>query len=812
MKSHGTPRTLFAAAVLALVASVAGRAPGIGQTATPAAVHALFDVARPGGAPFPTDLYTVADETTNFSFHPPVRSTSMTRRPAASPVPAGLTRIMAPAQHNAMASAPRMLDAYGKLPLSFEVNRGQVDRGVQFLAHGRGYTVWLTATEAVLALQTPANVNMPPMAQGHARSRPEVGALPRGPAAMGDPEARRKRHAAREAAAPAVVHMRLVGATATAPVTGEQRLPGTSNYFIGTDPHQWHTRVPTYAQVRYEHAYPGIDLVYYGRAGQLEYDFVVAPGTSPTTITLSLTATGSETPLRLDADGNLIVGLAETHSEISFHKPVVYQPAGTGRTYLEGRYTLKGPHEVGFDIPAADPSKPVVIDPTLSYSTYLGGSNYDIGHGIAVDRAGNAYVTGYTQSTDFPTANPFQATIHGGSDAFVAALDPSGSTLLYSTYLGGSGNESGAGIAVDGAGNAYVTGDTTSTDFPTANPFQPTNHGRTNAFVAALDPTGSTLLYSTYLGGSDIDSGLGIAVDRAGNAYVTGGARSTNFPTANPLQPTNHGAWDAFVAALDPSGSTLLYSTYLGGSIDDFGYGIAVDNAGNAYVTGITGSANFPTANPFQPTYGGSADAFVAALDPTGSTLLYSTYLGGSGTDVGYGIAVDGAGNAYVTGGTASTDFPTANPFQPTNQGGADAFVAALDPSGSTLLYSTYLGGSIDDVGNGIAVDNAGNAYVTGYTGSANFPTANPFQATIHGGSNAFVAALDATGSTLLYSTYLGGSGTDGGHGIAVDSAGNAYVTGETYSTNFPTANPFQPTNHATSHGAPNAFVTKIAR
>jgi len=463
--------------------------------------------------------------------------------------------------------------------------------------------------------------------------------------------------------------------------------------------------------------------------------------------------------------------------------------------------------ELGFEVGAYDASLPLVIDPTLVYSTYLGGSGFDYGSGIAVDSAGNAYVTGQTYSTDFPTANPFQAARVGGPDAFVAKLNAAGSALVYSTYLGGNGDDYGRGIAVDAAGNAYVTGETGSTNFPTANPLQASNAGGNyDAFVAKLNAAGSALVYSTYLGGSDYDYGYGIAVDAAGNAYVTGETFSTNFPTANPLQASNAGGPNAFVAKLNAAGSALVYCTYLGGSGGDSGQGIAVDAAGNAYVTGETGS-NFPTANPFQASNAGGPDAFVARLNATGSALVYSTYLGGNGNDHGSAIAVDAAGNAYVTGETFSTNFPTANPLRASNAGGGDVFVAKLNAAGSALVYCTYLGGSSWDYGTGIAVDAAGNAYVTGLTGSTNFPTANPLQAANAGGNyDAFVAKLNAAGSALVYSTYLGGSDTDFGYGIAVDAAGNAYVTGETYSRNFPTANAFQNSNSYS-----DAFIAKLS-
>jgi beta-propeller repeat-containing protein len=365
---------------------------------------------------------------------------------------------------------------------------------------------------------------------------------------------------------------------------------------------------------------------------------------------------------------------------------------------------------------------------------------------------------------------------------------------------------------VDTSGNAYVIGFTTSTNFPTANPLQPTNHGAGDAFVAKLNPSGSALVYSTYLGGTAIDYGRSIAIDGRGNAYVTGYTASVNFPTANPLQPGNHGgpSWcpcDGFVAKLKPNGSALIYSTYLGGSSDDGPHGVAVDGFGNAYVTGETYSTDFPTVNPIQPALHGNQDVFVFKLNASGSALVYSTYLGGKQADFGYDIAVDGSGNAYVTGFTASADFPTANPLQPKIRGGQDAFVAKLNAAGSALVYSTYLGGTNNDEGVGIRADRSGNAYVTGYTLSTDFPTANALQVTNHGGADAFVAELNAHGSALTYSTYFGGSSNDYGRRITVDSSGNVYWTGRTLSFDLPTASPLQ----ATNHGLYDAFVVKSA-
>ncbi len=400
----------------------------------------------------------------------------------------------------------------------------------------------------------------------------------------------------------------------------------------------------------------------------------------------------------------------------------------------------------------------------LVYSTYLGGSGDDYGSAIAVDSSGNTYVTGFTGSLNFPTVNPIQAVYGGGySDAFVTKLNAAGNALVYSTYLGGNDTDQGNGIAVDSSGNAYVTGGTLSTNFPTtAGVFQGTSGGGYDAFVTKLNATGTSLVYSTYLGGSSSDRGSSIALDSSGNAYVTGSTISLNFPTANPFQAScslsPYGAYcnggDAFVTKLNATGNALVYSTYLGGNNGAEGHRIALDSFGNAYVTGDTASTDFPTtAGAFQTAFGGSIDAFVTKLDAAGSALVYSTYLGGSGVDQGFGIAVDSSGEAHVMGVTASTNFPTVNSLQLFNNTrlpdlAEDAFVTKLNAAGSALVYSTYLGGSGDDAGFGIAVDSYGNAYVTGFTDSANFPTASPLQAANGGGYDAFVAKISPATST----------------------------------------------------------------
>ena len=745
---------------------------------------------------------------------------------------------------------PQLPASYGKLPLSFEVNHGQTDPQVKFLSRGRGYTLFLAGDGVVLSFKKPSTGRQSSVVSRQLSMPGEISDLlrratdnrPRTTGVLFPPLIQNPKYKIENLPAPSpqqpapeVVRLRLVGANANAAVTGGDELPGKANYFIGNDPKKWRTNLPTYATVRYQNVYPGVDLAYYGnQGGQLEYDFVVAPGADPNKIKLSFTGADG---MRVDAaSGDLVLKVGD--DEVRFQKPLVYQPAAAAVSAPDARHSslvtrhcsfvLASNNQVAFRVAGYDPKRALVIDPVLSYSTYLGGSDGDYGRGIAVDSSGNAYVTGMTASTDFPTANPLQATYGGSWDAFVAKLNAAGSALVYSTYLGGSNSEAGSSIAVDSSGNAYVTGGTASTDFPTVNPLQATNKttlttGNGTAFVAKLNSTGSALVYSTYLGGSNSEAGNGIAVDSSGNAYVTGYTASTDFPTANPLQATYRGSGDAFVAKLNVAGSALVYSTYLGGSNDNGGRGIAVDSSGNAYVTGYTRSADFPTVNPLQATNKaaaarwGNSTAFVARLNSVGSALVYSTYLGGSGNDGGDGIAVDSSGNAYVTGFTASTDFPTANPLQATNKaaaanpGSGTPFVAKLNSTGSALVYSTYLGGSGGDEGNGIAVDSSGNAYVTGYTASTDFPTADPLQATNHGSIDAFVAKLNAAGSALTYSTYLGGSGYDDGNGIAVDSSGNAYVTGVTGSTYFPTLNALQATNLSTGSYPNTAFVAKLS-
>ncbi|HEV2176860.1 MAG TPA: SBBP repeat-containing protein [Terriglobia bacterium] len=702
--------------------------------------------------------------------------------------------------------------------MSFEPNQGQTASPVKFLSRGKGYALFLTGDEAVLELQKSG---------GRSQKREGKGILP---SRIPSPESRAR----------AALQMALVGANRRANIEGAGELPGKSNYFVGNDPKKWRTNIANYARVRYEGIYPGVDLVYYGNQGQLEYDFVVAPGADPKAITLAVAPASSRhgaakmAALRTDRTGDLVVEI--DGGSVRFHKPVVYQPSRTPntefRTTVNGHYKLAGRNRVSFEVSAYDHTRPLVIDPVLSYSSYLGGTMADQGSGIAVDSSGSAYVVGQTTSINFPTFTPFQPNNDGGTDAFVSKLNPDGTTLVYSTYLGGSQTDAASAVAVDSADNVYVTGSTTSTDFPgTIGFFQPACGGTmgacADAFVVKLNSAGSALVYSTYLGGALPDSGNAIAVDAAGEAYVAGGTCSIDFPItmSTAFQTVNNaGAFsnNVFFSKLNAAGTALLYSTYLGGSVFDTANSIAVDSSGNAYLGGDAESSSsstipFPTtAGAFQTAFGGgSDDGFISKFNPglSGmSSLIYSTFLGGTGFDQVTGIAVDSSGNTYVTGTTGSLNFPTLNPIQPTLAGMDDVFVSKLNSTGSSLVYSTYLGGTGEDNGFGIAVDPSGNAYVIGSTtgttsSSDDFPTANAVQPTYGGFTDAFVTEVNAAGSALTFSTYLGGSGADDGSAIAVDTQGNAYVTGSTASTDFPTFRPFQAQLNGTD---PDAFVARI--
>jgi uncharacterized repeat protein (TIGR01451 family) len=985
----------------------------------------------------------------------------------------------------------QIANAYGKLPLNFVANHGQTNHRVRFNARAVGYSLFLTANEAVLALSSASTC------QAGVESQ----------------------HGSADEDASRVLRMQLLGVNTNARISGLDKLPGKLNYFIGKNPDKWRKNIPTYARVRYRQVYPGIDLIYHGNQGQLEYDFVIAPGASPRQIKLAFDGMRKTT---LDAEGNLVLSM--DGGDLHQHKPVAYQEVNGERREVAVKYILDGKAAV-FDTGVYDRRLPLVIDPVLVYSSFLGGAASEQGLGITVDSQGSAYLTGNTTSTDFPSAGAFQSVKDAFNDAFVVKLNPAGTALLYGTYIGGNGDDIANAIAVDAQGSAYIVGLTGSGSFPrTTGVVQDMKDGFTDCFVTKLSPDGSSLSYSTFLGGDNSETAYGVAVDTTGRAYVVGRTDSTRFRTIpfptprngsvtykstngagqwspsasgltastassvtidpgnsntiyagtnygvfksidsgsswvltggtppvnappaatvvavdptnsatiyvgasngiykstdggtvytqkntgffsssvlavaiNPTTPTtiyagtqlnpwrstnggdtwtpittgitggsvrvndividpsdpaivyiatNHGlfkstdggtSWsalnqanfsfvefraltidalnpqtlyagsgvgaesmyktidgganwtvsstgltytfggltlnplvnsiavdpvttttvyvatsggalykstdagghwspsntsflnsialdvvidrnnpatvyaatsiggDAFAVRLNPSGSAFEYLLNFGGDENDEARGVAVDSDNTAYLVGSTSSLNFPTIGAFQSASGGFTDAFVSKLNASGTSLAYSSYLGGNSTEAGRGIAVRN-GIAYVVGQTNSSDFPVVNPLRsaPANFD-TDAFVTRVNPSGATLDFSTCLGGAFGDQAFGIALDSGGSVYVTGATISADFPSVSATQPSPGGGQDAFVTKLDAAGTSFIYSTFLGGFSTDQGNGIAVNSAGNAYIIGTTSSTNFPTASPFQPTLKGT-----DAFVTKI--
>ncbi len=760
---------------------------------------------------------------------------------------------------------------YGKLPLSFEANQGQTSSQVKFIARGPGYALFLTGDEAVLSLR--------PKNAGNLLS---LFLSDRGPAPASPASA-------------TTLRMKLLRPNPAAKIVGMDELPGKTNYFIGNDPRKWRTNIPTYGKVKFQRVYPGVDLVYYGDQRQLEYDFVVAAGANPQQIALDIQGARE---LQINAAGDLV---ARTDvGEVLLRKPVAYQwtsrkqPSprneNEGKHFLDARYRLRGKNRIVFEASAYDPSKPLIIDPVLTYSTFLGGGAEDIGSNIDLDPGGNAYVTGGTFSADFPVTSGVPQPAFGGpaahcgggtvhwvcGDGFVTKINSTGTAVVYSTFLGGNDADVGTHIAVDFAGDAFVSGITRSANFPTTSGvFQPQfgggncgggggggGHPCNDGFIAKLNPSGSALVYSSFLGGSGDDIAFGLAIDGSGDAFITGQTDSSNFPTTKgsfrPNQilgciggPAPPPCGDAFVVEVNPTGSSLLYGTYLGGTGDDSGIGIAVDFAGDAFVAGSTASLDFPgTTGFFQPNFGGGTtsvcpssflcgDAFVAELNPQGSALVYATYLGGTGDDAATSIVLDGAGNAYVAGITASSNFPTtAEAAQTTFGGGSttacagrlfscgDAFAAKINPAGTALVYSTFIGGSGDDGAFWQSIiDFAGDFYLVGTTNSPNFPTAAPIQAAFGGGSpncnpandpcgDGFITEINPSGSKFIFSTYLGGTSDDGVTGIMVDDKTGIYVTGFTASPNFPTTTGAAQTKCGTDgncNALSDAFVTKLA-
>ena len=731
----------------------------------------------------------------------------------------------------------RIVSIYRSLPLSFEGNQGQADGDVRFLSHGAGYSIFFKDREAVLLLSKKRSVGKPSHSSGLGAHVP----------------------AQREEVNTDVVQMRLINA-GNPMLTGEERLPGTVNYFVGNDAAQWHTGVSTFEKVRYRGVYPGVDLVYYGNSDRLEFDFELAAGADPRNVRIRFDGARK---LTLDREGNLEIAAA--NGAIRFHKPAIYQPTdGNGRHAVEGSFRIIAGTTVSFNLGSYDRSKPLVIDPILNYSTYLGKSGQ--ANAIVLDSEGNAYVTGWAGAAMPVTAGAVQsAPVHkvsGGTyqSVFVAKLNSTGTGIIYCTYLSGNGDDVANAIAVDAQGNAYLAGSTSSTNFPTTqsafqttNNIPPASYAQTQfplptGFVAEINSTGTALVYSTYLGGSATSEITGMALDAQGNAYVTGATDASDFPvTQGAFQSVSNISTDqetGFVSKVNSTGTGLVFSTYLGGSKlgNPLFYGannlaspagIALDASGNAYVTGATGSADFPTTpGAFQLTNDASeVTAFLTKINPTATGLVYSTFLGGTYWDDSLAVSVDSSGDAYLTGFTGSTDFPvTAGVFQPSvpPYGEQVAFVAKFNATGAGLIYSSFLGGEDSynppyATGTAIAVDGSGDAFVTGNTDLLDFPvTAGAFELEnrtqlISGDDSSFLTKVNPAGTQLLYSTYLSGSGDGSGdscdcaYGITLDSSGNPYIAGTTSSTDFQTTlGAFQGSITSAASSSNQIFVTQF--
>jgi hypothetical protein len=766
-----------------------------------------------------------------------VQSVKQTSKPTSSIKAPNIKSVATPVQRRAIASK------FGELPLSFEVNVGQAARSVDFVSHAGGETVLLAATQATVVTggQTPTSSTDPFLKKLSPAQLKRFEATK----AYRTPRFRRPAKATK-------VSLAFEGADTKATAQPLNALPGAVSYFLGNDPSKWHSGVSTYARVKYHDVYPGIDLAYYGNRRQLEFDLVVSPGADPHSIVLNFGEGERLTALR---DGSLKVG--EAASALVLHHPSIYQLEGGKKVSIQGDFAIQSKDRVAIKLANYDKSQALVIDPTLAYSTYLTASGGSDSDAIAVDANGDAFITGTTYSSSFPIVNGYQTSAAAAANGivFVSELNPSGTALLYSTYLGGSSGDYAESIAVDGAGGAYVSGYTFSTDFPTLNAFQTSNNdaSTSNGFVARIDTTQTgtaSLIYSTYLGGGGNSTNPyggdlvgGIATDGSGLAYVTGETVSDTsvapFPTtATAYQTTLNGDnGNAFVTVLDTnqSGSaSLIYSTYLGGdapgSLGDFGFGIAVDQSGNAYIIGQTtsdSSGPFPTtASAYQSSLNSSnGNVFLGEIATTQSgaqSLVYSTYFGGSSTsplgDDGGSVALDSSGKVYIVGDATSSDFPvTSGVLQTTNSTNGDAFVAKWDltqSGASSLLYSTLLGGTngaSGDLSVSVAVDPSGDAYLTGSASSSDFPTtAGAYQTSIPNSTwAAFVSELNPSATSLLYSSYLGGSCADNGTGVTLDSLGNPYLSGYTCSSDFPTypSGVFQTTFESPQSG----FVTKFA-
>ena len=684
----------------------------------------------------------------------------------------------------------QITNLYGKLPLTFVENRGQFDKQVRFCARSPKTTVYFCTNEVVFHfVEKPKGIKSP-----HALETSETNSAQ-----------------AEEKYKELVLRVSFSDTNPNVLIEGLDKLPVKVNVFRGSDQSKWLKDIPTYKKIIYHNLWEGIDLVYYGMPEYgMKYDLIVHPGADPTKAKLKY---AGHDKLSVNSEGELIVNTAFV--QIVEKKPYVYQQIKGNNEEVKGTFSVSN-DIVTLNLEDYDTNYPLIIDPGLAYSTFLGGTSYDSGYFISTDSSGCAYVTGVTYLTGFPTTvGAYDTSSNGEWDIFITKLNASGTGLVYSTFLGGASDDYGHGVDVDSSGSVYVTGYTESSDFPaTTGAYDTLYNGTGDVFVTKLNASGTGLVYSTFLGGASDDYGHGVDVDSSGSAYVTGYTESSDFPaTIHAFDTSYNGFMDVFVTKLNSTGTGLVYSTFLGGTSYEYGYGISIDSSGCAYITGGTGSSDFPaTAGAYDTSCNGNQDVFVTKLNSTGTGLVYSTFLGGISDDVGFSVSVDSSGCAYVTGLTESSDFPATAGAYDTSCNSIfsflDAFVTKLNATGTGLVYSTFLGGIDNDYSHGISIDSSGCAYITGETESSDFPATTDAYDTLYNGMvDVFMTKLNASGTALVYSTFLGGISDDVGLSVSVDSSGRAYITGETESSDFPATTDAYDTSQNGNH---DVFMTKI--
>ncbi|HPS22836.1 MAG TPA: PKD domain-containing protein, partial [Methanoregulaceae archaeon] len=661
---------------------------------------------------------------------------------------AGVIPAFAAGDASASNTAPTLSDVdhedlIASQPLFFIENKGQISGGVRFEVISNGGLVYFTGDGATIRVIRTINDEF----------------------------------------ASSTIGFTYEGAPENTGVYGIDPLPCRVNFMKG-DPTQWITGVRTYEAIAYPDLYPGIDLTYEGKTGAIKSSFLVKPGSDPASIKTVYTG---HSGLTVAPNGDLHI---QTDVGILTQSvPYCYQEIDGHIVVIPASYLILSDDTVGFGIGDYDEGKDLIIDPEIKYSLYLRGVGFASANGVAADIQGNAYVVGVT----FPEVLDPYGSISGGTDAIVVKINPLGTAPEYLNYIGGKGYDAGNAIAVDTNGNAYITGSTDSVDFPVVNAIQSANAGKNDAFVVKLNPDGSSFVYSTYVGGTGNDYGYGITLDSQNNAFITGSTESKSFPVNHGSQNTAlAGNADAFIVKVNSPGTQFSYSGYYGGTLNDIGYGIDVDGTGAAYITGETFSNNFPLKGAFQSKLGGWSDAFITKVDTAEDAIVYSTYLGGTAKDAGRAIAVDKDTYAHLTGLTESNNFPVKDAFyQAPSSRMRSSFYTRLVPAGNALSLSTYLTGPVADEGRGIAIDTFGNVYIAGFTKDTNLETINAFQPKFGGQSDAFVAKFVPGQKTPELLSYLGGNGKDEGYAIAVDNNCGVYIVGLTRSTDFPASVPY---------------------